>query len=187
MGQFDRAIAQAVKAVELDPLSLIDNTNLALNFYYARRYEQSIEQFKQAKEIDENFYVAYLIGLPYEQKGMYKEAIIEFQKALSLSGENPGVLACLGHAYAMEGRRAEADEILATLDRLSNQRYISPYDKAVVLAALSEKDLAIEWLKKAHEEKDQNLTVVNVDPRLDPLRSDSGFTELLGKMGLERN
>jgi serine/threonine protein kinase/tetratricopeptide (TPR) repeat protein len=92
MGQFDKAIAEAVEGVELDPLSLIANTNLALNFYYARRYEQSIEQFKQAREIDENFYVAYMIGLPYEQKGMYKEAIAEFQKATSLSGDNPGVL-----------------------------------------------------------------------------------------------
>src|SRR5262249_13718734 len=161
--------------LELDPLSLVANTNLAFQYYHSRRYDESIEQFNQAKELDDTFYIAFMIGLPYEQKGMYEEAILAFEKAANLSGRDPGILGCLGHAYAIAGKRAEAQEILITLDQLSTKRYISSYDRAVILTALSAKNEAFDCLNEAYEQKDYDLLVIKVDPRLDSLHSDSRF------------
>ena len=184
LGQFDNAIAQAEKTVEIDPLSLIANTNLALQLYYARRYDESIEQFKQSRELDDTFPAAFTVGLPYEQKAMYDEAIAAFQTAAVLSGNEPGAVGCLGHAYAIAGRTREAVEVLNTLEQLSRERYISSYDRAVICCGLGDIDQAFAYLTMAYEEKNQDLTVAHVDPRLDRLRSDARFTELLAKIGL---
>ncbi len=50
-GEFDRAIAEARRAVELDPLSLIINADLAEGYFYQRRYDEAIEQFRRTLEI----------------------------------------------------------------------------------------------------------------------------------------
>src|SRR4030095_5541920 len=140
--QFENAIAEAKKTLEVDPLSLIANTNLALQLYYARRYDESIEQFKQSLELDDTFPAAFAVGLPYEQKAMYDEAIAAFQKAAVLSGNEAGIVGCLGHAYAVAGRTREAVEVLNTLEQLSRERYISSYDRAVICCGLGDIDQA---------------------------------------------
>ena len=183
--QFENAIAEAKKTLEVDPLSPIANTNLALQLYYARRYDESIEQFKQSLELDDTFPPAFAVGLPYEQKAMYDEAIAAFQKAAVLSGNEAGIVGCLGHAYAVAGRTREAVEVLNTLEQLSRERYISSYDRAVICCGLGDIDQAFAYLTMAYEEKNQDLGVAHVDPRLDRLHSDVRFTELVGKMGLE--
>jgi len=183
--QFENAIAEAKKTLEVDPLSLIANTNLALQLYYARRYDESIEQFKQSRELDDTFPAAYAVGLPYEQKGMYDEAIAAFQKAAVLSGNEAGIVGCLGHAYAVAGRTREAVEVLNTLEQLSRERYISSYDRAVICCGLGDIDQAVAYLTMAYEEKNQDLGVAHVDPRLDRLHTDVRFNELLAKIGLE--
>src|SRR4030095_11671933 len=110
---------------ELDPLSLIINAELGMAFYYAREYDQAIEQFKKTLELDQNFPPtrAFLLAA-YEQKGMYNEAIAEFKKALPLRGiSEVGFLRSgLGHIYAVSGKKTEARKLLAELKQLSEQR-----------------------------------------------------------------
>ena len=83
--------------------------------------------------MDPNFFVAHwYLGMAYEQVGRREEAIAECQKALSLSGGEPGTLGALGHAYAISGKRAEALKALAQLKDLSKRRYVAPFDIALV-------------------------------------------------------
>jgi TolB-like protein/Tfp pilus assembly protein PilF len=179
-GHLDRAISETILALELDPLSLIVHAKLGVLFYFARQYDQAIEQFRKTIEMDQNFYPVYLIGLPYEQKRMYSEAIVEFEKASSqFSDGDPEILACLGHAYAICGLTAEAQKILSDLSR---QIYVESYDMAVIYAGLRKVDQAFEWLEKAYRNKDTAMLLIRVDPRLDLLRSDPRFENLLTKM-----
>ena len=121
----------------------------------------------------------------YEQKGMHQEAIAEFQKAISLSGEDSLTnRAALGHAYAVAGKEQEALKMIGELKGLSKEIYIAPYDVAMIYVGLDQKDQAFDWLQKASEERSGWLRYLKVDPRLDPLRSDPRFPNLVRRVGL---
>src|SRR4029077_861295 len=114
LGRSNESLAQSLRALELDPLSLVLNAHLAWHYLYARQYDQAIQQCQKATELDRNYpETAEFRGLVYEQKAMYQEAIAELQTAMNLSGGSPHIKAELGHAYAIAGNTTQALEILA--------------------------------------------------------------------------
>ena len=182
--RFDEAMAEAKKAQELDPLSLSINTSVGSLFYFARQYDQAIEQLSKTLELDPNFVMAHFyLGWAFEQKGMYEEAIAAFQKVVHISGNVPEFGAGLGHAYAVSGNTVKAREVLNELKALAKQRYVSPYDLALIHTGLGEEDEALDWLEKAYEERSVELALLKVDQRLDTLRKDSRFTDVLRLIG----
>jgi TolB-like protein/Flp pilus assembly protein TadD len=182
MGRFDESLLELKQAQKLDPLSLIINAVVGAHFYYARQYDRAIEQCRETLELDPNFHVAYgIIGEAYTQQGMYKEAIAELQKAISLSF-GPEGLAMLGYAYAVAGQRSQARKVLNRLKDLSDQRYIEPASIAIIYVGLAQREQAFEWLERAYEDRNELLMMLKVDPRLDTLRSDTRFTELLRRV-----
>jgi len=187
LGRFDKAIKTMNRAIELDPLSLLYNTYLGLNFYFAKRYDEAITQLLKTLEMDPEFVEAlWILGFVHEQNKMYPEAIVEFQKSINLSKGMTVYIASLGHAYALSGNRSEAKKILNKLIKLSKQQYVSSFEIAVVYTGLGEKDQALVWLKKAFEQRDGWLAFwLKVDPRLDRLRLDPRFISMLKDMGLE--
>ena len=122
-----------------------------------------------------------------EQKESYKEAIAEFQDAISLTGGTPATLAGLAHAYARSGNARDARKTLELLQALSHRSYVPSYEMAIVYTALGDRSEAFACLEKAYSERDGYLWVrLNLDPRLDALRSQPRFIALLDKMGLPR-
>ena len=88
-----RVRAAAARAQALDPLSRIINANLGLHYYYARQYDQVIEQLRKTIDLNPDFGLAYFyMGRPLLQKGMHKEAIVYLQKGRDLSGDDPETL-----------------------------------------------------------------------------------------------
>ncbi|MGQ0762679.1 MAG: tetratricopeptide repeat protein [Acidobacteriota bacterium] len=63
MGRLDEAIAVERRAQRLDPVSLIVNTNIGRYLYYARRYDQAIEQSRATLDMDPSFFPARLVLL----------------------------------------------------------------------------------------------------------------------------
>jgi len=90
----------------------------------------------------------------------------------------------LGHAYAVAGKRSEAEKVLSELRELANQRYVSPYDVAMIYVGLGDKEQAFAWLEKAYQEHARRLWALKVNPTWDSLRSDSRFAGLLRRIGL---
>jgi len=75
-GRFDEGIAEGKRAVELDPLSLINNTDVGVTYYFARRYDEAIDQLRKTLEMDPSFYYArYYLGQAIEAKGDFDAAI----------------------------------------------------------------------------------------------------------------
>ena len=184
-GRTEQAVALRRRAQQLDPLSLIISTGVGWELHFARRYDEAIEQIQKALEMDPNFGRGrYLLGLPYEQKAMYREAIAEFQRAVELSGGSPEMLGALGHAYAVSNNREKARQALADLRELSNRRYVAPFDTALIYTGLGDQERAFEWLEKAFEDRSYEMSLLKVDPRFDPLRTDPQFARLLRRMGL---
>ena len=74
-----------------------------------------------------------------------------------------------GHAYAMSGRRAEAQTVIAELQQTAKRRYVSPYDVATIYAGLGEKEQTLAWLEKAYEDRSGWLALwLKVDPSSTP-------------------
>ena len=179
MGRSSESLTESLRALELDPLSLVLNAHLAWHYLYARQYDQAIQQCQKASELDRNYpETAEFRGLAYEQKGMYQEAIAELQTAINLSGGSPHMKAELGHAYAIAGETTQALDILNELKRGSTETHISSYDIAVIHVGLGRKERALEALENAYQERSEWLRYVRVDPRLDPLRGDPRFEKL---------
>jgi TolB-like protein/Tfp pilus assembly protein PilF len=184
MGRFDEGIAELKRAQDLDPLSLIINADLGEVYTWARRYDEAIEQLRKTTEMDQSFYYAHWhLGMAYELKGSYQEAIAEYQKARGL-GDDPFVVACLGHAYAILGKRDEALKTLDLLKETSKERYVGEYSFAVLCAGLGERDQAFQWLEKGYQNRSSHVNWIKVDPMLDNLRSDPRFVELVHRVGL---
>jgi TolB-like protein/tRNA A-37 threonylcarbamoyl transferase component Bud32 len=185
MGREKEAIAEGRRAQELDPLSLITNAALARPFYNARRYDEAIIQSRKTLEIDPHFARAhYWLGLAYEQKSMFDQAIAAFQEAISNSDSVPIYVAAAGHAYAAWGRRAKALSVLAGLEELSRRRYVSAYDIATIHIGLGDTALALQWLERAYHERSDGLVHLGVDPRWDGMRSNQRFAHLVRRVGL---
>ena len=113
---------------------------------------------------------------------MYEEAIAEFQTAAALGSfsDNTG----LAHTYAVAGKRDEARKMLDEVLAGSRKEFVSPVMIALVYVGLREHDTAFEWLEKAFQSRDAMCYLLKVDPRFDPLRSNSRFQSLLRRLNL---
>jgi tetratricopeptide (TPR) repeat protein len=189
MRRFEESIANANKARDLNPLSLPEKTMYGERLFEAGRYDEAVEQLIKALDSDPDFaYAQWILGFVYEQKNMYDEAINHHQKAVECSGEMATCVASLGHAYAISGKTNEANRVLNQLIELSKNQYISSYDIAIIYVGLGEFDNAIEWLEKAFAQRDGYLGGwINVDPRLNILRTDKRFVGLLKRIGFKND
>lgn len=184
MGHFEEAIGEINLAHKLDPLSLSINVSVGLAFYWGHQFERAAAQFNKTLELDSSFALAHLLlGQTYGQQGKHDAAIEELQKARALD-ETPQVNAILSHAYALSGRRDEAEHLLSELDTLSDRKYVPSYFIAAIYAALDKPDEAFRWLERAFDEHSAWLVWLKVDPKLDALHSDRRFADLLRLIGL---
>jgi TolB-like protein/Flp pilus assembly protein TadD len=184
-GRLDEAIAEAKRAQEADPVSLMASVAGGVPFYFARRYAEAIEQYRKTIEMDPSFYVAHWwAAMAYGQTGRYEEAITEGQKALSLYEGAPPALGVLGNAYALSGKRAQAQKIMAELKDLSRRRYVAPLDLALIYVGLRDKTQALEYLERAFEDHSDRLCYIKAWPQFEGLRGEPRFQDLLRRMHL---
>ena len=149
------------------------------------RNDEAIAQYRKTIAMDPTFVRAhYYLGLAYQQKKMYEEAIPEFEKWTALTERNPSSQAALAQAYAVAGKKLEARKLLGELEDLKQRTYVSSYELAVIHTGLGERDQALGDLQKAYKEHDGWLAGWGkIDPRLDRLQSEPQFRELLRRLG----
>jgi len=186
LGRHEESIAEAKRAQELDPLSLYITFNLGNMLYLARQYDRAKDECQKTLEMDPNFLPARIfLALPYVQKGMYEEAFAEIEKATKIIGKNtPRTLSMLGYINSVSGKRDEAKKILEKLFKLLKKKYVSAWSIASIYAGLGQKKQVFEWLEKAYEKRDQWMKFLKVEPLFDSIRADSGYLDLLHRIGL---
>lgn len=185
MGRHQEAISEIKRLQELEPLSVPVNVQIARILYFAREYDKAIEQCENTLEMDPNSGGAhFFLSRSYKQKGMYREALAELEKARGPLGDGAEVLSLIGYTYAVAGRPVEAQKVLQELQAASNQRYVSPYHVAMVYTGLGEQDKAFERLEKAYEDREGRMTILKVAPEFDSLRSDPRYADLMRRIGL---
>src|SRR6266849_2999218 len=147
---------------------------------HAGRTDEALAVLQKTFELEPNFWLAHLFASSaYIEKGMFAEAVAEARKARELSGVSTHPLAFLSYALAKLGKQAEARAVLEDLLKLSKERYVSPYNIALVYNGLDERDKTLAWLEKGYEQRDPKMTFLKVEPKWNNLRDDPRFQVLL--------
>ena len=172
---------------------MILNYGLVEELFYARRYDQAIEEAHKVEEVFSDPIRRYsfgrLIALSYEMKGDSQHALPELQEMVRLlrlrdSPALPNYLADLAIADAVFGNRPEALRLLAEMTDMAKHRHVAPIAFAHVYAGLGDKDQTFEWLDKAFDDFPESVLFLKIDPRFDLLHSDPRFREFLQRLGL---
>jgi TolB-like protein/Tfp pilus assembly protein PilF len=176
VGRHDQALQEILRARELDPASIVVQTNLGRVLYHARRYDESVAELRKAVVLDPSrVFTHVFLGMAYEQKGLCTEAFREFK----IAGDDIGY----AHTSATCGRPLDAKLVLKTLVGPSTDPVQGWFFISGVFAALGQKDQAFEWLDKAAQNHDFFLTEMKGHPFMDPLRSDPRFDKIIRQVG----
>lgn len=184
-GRNDDAIKEIRRAVELDPVSLRSNASRAKVLFFVRQYDRAIEQLRKTLELDPNYPLAHKwLGYAYEKKGMQKEAIAEWSKALNLSGEEASILES---TYATSGfdaavRALAEKQLEQSRQKTAQGRYVAAGDFVTTYMRLGDTEQAFAWLTKAMEERNRFAFEVRVDPIFDSLRGDPRFEKIVDSL-----
>ncbi len=189
LGRVQESLKESRRALELEPLDLPLELHLQYNYWLARQYDLAIDECWKTMQIEDFHGTHWVLGLAYEQLGKYQEAIEEMQKAVALSGRGAphpwlAQLGSLGHTYAVSGKRGEARKVLRELNQISKEGYVAPYLNAIVHIGLGEKEKALLWLEKGYKGRDSWWAFLTLDPRIDILRMDRQYQDLVGRIGL---
>jgi serine/threonine-protein kinase len=187
--RFDEGGREIRRALELDPLSIETNFLSSWRFYFSRRFDEALQQIQRTLELDPTYFYGYMfLGMCQEQKGQFREAAAAFERARELTAEAgetpPEILADLVRSHVQAGDRASAEKVRGELDALTERRYVSRHDLALVSLALGDRTAALDWLEKAYEDRNWYMPWIHLDPRFDPIRSEPRFVDLVRRMKL---
>lgn len=187
MQRFDEAAAEARRAQQVDPASPLVNTWAGAAYFLVARVDEAMASWQRALELDPAFADANLaLARAYVTQGKYDAAIAQLQRAVQLNQGQPMLVGALAHARARAGQRQEALNLVDDLKRIEGEKlgFVSPFGMIWAYAGLGDKDEAFAWLEKAYQERYDRMVWLNVDPLLEPLRSDPRFTDLVRRVGL---
>ena len=184
VGRHDEAIALANETARLFPTAILVNSQIGLQYYWARRFEEAAAALEAANEMDPNFPPThYLRGWTYIQLGRFDEAVTEAALACELTGDTPQRRAALGCALAKAGRTAEAEAILTEIHGRCETEYVSFADVAMLHSCLGNVDEAFEWLGKAVDQRAGWLGYLRIDAIWDPISDDPRFADIVERVG----
>jgi serine/threonine protein kinase/TolB-like protein/Tfp pilus assembly protein PilF len=177
------ALAEIKRAQEINPLEIMYRIRAGGMLQDARRHDEAVELLRNVIPLVPNHSIArFYLGYSYAAKGLYAEAIAEYQKSISFDSADTGVPCYLGYVLAQSGKPDEARTILKQL--LTTKKYVSPALLAILYIGLGDKEAALAWLQKAYDAHDAQMQYLKVDLHYDSLRSDPRFQELVRKVGL---
>ena len=182
LGRFDDAHAEIERAWDLDPLSLVIQTNIGYVHFEARQYEEAIARCSKVLEMDPTFALAsFHLGRTYLVCGNYGQAIATLEPAVR---DFPLAMASLAGAWAGVGRRDRAQAILRELEGMSTKQYVGHLAFSLVHRALGDTDAGLDWMEKAFDAHEGVIALFGVDPEMDQLRSNPRFAALLQRLKL---
>ncbi|HYL11367.1 MAG TPA: winged helix-turn-helix domain-containing protein [Candidatus Acidoferrales bacterium] len=185
MGRYDEALVEINRCLELNPLASVSHANAGTLLGLMHRYDSSMEHFRRAIQLDpQQQYNHERLGAALLWQGKNREAIGELGLAVQFSNGNPERMAWLGYAYAVNGRKKEALDLLEQLRVNPGQKYVSPFHVALLFTGLGDNESAFRWLEKAYEQRDEWMVYLKIYPEFSSLRSDPRFQQLVRRVGL---
>jgi TolB-like protein/tRNA A-37 threonylcarbamoyl transferase component Bud32/Tfp pilus assembly protein PilF len=186
-GRAEEAVAQARRAVELDPLASLVVMQLGMTLMGAGRYEEAAAPLQRAAELAPAMFLPTIhLGLLYNHLGRSDEAIAPLEVAVTASGRHPWTLAALAVCYSSLGKLADVEAIRDELLARARREYVQSTVLAIVAASLRNMDATFELLDRACDEHDGILvyskrypffTLLQNDPRMERIYRRIGFPE----------
>jgi eukaryotic-like serine/threonine-protein kinase len=186
VGRLSEAVAEARRARELDPLSVLINGVYGQTLYRAGRLEEAAAHLRDLQAMDPGFVVVNVaLGTVYLSQGREAEAVPLLERSIDPAARASGDVALLGYAYAKAGRRPNAEALLGELLERRSKGYVSPASIALLTAGLGDTTDTFRWLRRAIEIHDP-LLVYNFlnEPLLEPFRRDPRGVAILRAMRL---
>jgi TolB-like protein/tetratricopeptide (TPR) repeat protein len=178
------AVEQVLVARDLDPFSLIVNTNVGWVLDYAGRYEEAIAHLQYTIELDSDYVQArWRLARALMAAGRLAEAREQGDRLVALSDSSPPALSMVVNISARAGRRDEARALLGRLLERSRREYVPPASVADAFRAVGELDSAVTWLEKAFAEGSNSIAYLDQEGNA-PLRRDPRFQALRARVGL---
>ena len=185
-GRYDEALATIQQAMVLDPLSLFVGAMHGQFLYHAGRDLESVEQFNATLGMESRFWIGQICAAKvYAKLGMHSEALVACDLAWQFSGGNSEALSLAGYVHAVAGEKAKAEGYIHQMLERRKERYVPPYNIALVFAGLGETERALHWLGRALEERDVHMAFL-LDYKWDEMRSNPQFQKLLSRVGFAR-
>src|SRR5882762_994081 len=187
MLRFEESVVEARRAQQVDPASPFVNTWAGAAYFFAGRVDEAMASWQKALELDPGYADASLVlARTLLTQGNHERAIAELRKAVVFNERQALILGALAQAYARAGQREEALKLVSELKRIeADERvYVPPFGLIWAYAGLGDKEQAFAILERSFEERRDRMVWLNVDPLLDPLRSDPRFTDLVRRIGL---
>jgi tetratricopeptide (TPR) repeat protein len=179
MGRFDEARSEVERASALDPMSLVVREDRGYWLLCHREDAAAELEFRKVLAMDPGFAPArFDLGITLARRGIFEEAVAEIRRGIAIAGEKPRPLAALAWVLAAAGRGEEAAALLDTLGAAP------AFSRALVRVALGQPEEAFAELERALARHEDALVSLLVNPRVDPLRADSRFADLLRRVGL---
>ena len=189
LARHSEALQEVKRARELDPMNLRTAALEGQFLIHAGRADEALARLLKTFEMAPDFYFAHLFAASaYIEKGKYAEAIAEAEKARQFSGPtNSHPIGFLGYAQAKSGNQVQARALLDELLKASTERYVSPYNIALIYNGLDDRNEALKWLEKAYELRDQRIVFLKVEPKWNNLRNEARFQNLLNRLRLNNS
>ncbi len=185
MRRFEEARVHMKRALDLDPLSPLVHALVGWVLFLERRFDEAIAQLRAGLEIEPGSYLLQsFLGVTYIDASMFGDAIEVMRQAVETTKGSKLMLQGLALAYSSAGRMSEALPILKQLQERTDAQYLSPFFAACTSLSMNEPDQAMEYLEQAYRERDGALIYIAVFPRLDSLRGNARFEELIRRMKL---
>lgn len=182
-GRISESFAETKKFLDLDPVSEAPIGHLAYHYFYARQYDEAIQQCKKDLQLYPDSPQVFTLADAYYHKGMLSEAVQEYAKAWAQRGMSSDDIDEAKKAFAQSGMKGF---YLKWIERLKSkpQKEQDYVDIGELYARLGEKDQAFEWLEKAYAERSDGLLRLKEDLGFDNIRSDPRYADLLRRIGL---
>jgi serine/threonine-protein kinase len=185
LGRIEESKRESLAALAVDPHDFIMNAHMAWHHFFAGEYDPAIQYAENLRSISStHFWSPFFSGLAHEQMGLLAPAIDRLRLAAERAPDSTYAVAALAHAHGLAGDFREARRLLQDLEENARRRFVSAYDFAIVQLGLGANDDALRHIGQAFDERSSWLIHLNVDPRLDPLRTREGFRELVARVGL---
>ena len=181
-----RNAGQVTAARELNPFSLIVNTNVGWVLGAAERTEEAIAQFRQTLALDSSYLQArWRLAGTLASARRFDEALAEANRLVAMSDSSAPMLSILAIVEARAGMRRQATALLDQLVARSRREYVPPASIALIFNALGDADNTMLWLDKAFAERSNAIAYLAVDYRRSELRHDARYQALLARAGLK--
>ena len=181
VGRMEEGLNEQQRAQELDPCG----NRMSIGLYEARQYDRAIDLIAEGLEINPTDSTSrFWLSESYAQKGMYKEALQHLQLTLASFGLKE-IAESMNRGYATAGYKGAMRDLAIGTEKLAIHGEMTPGYVARFYLRSGDKEQAVKWLQRDYDERaDDLLTMLQVDPVWDPLRSDSKFKDLVRRVGL---